>query len=305
MKLIAAFFKLIRWPNLVFIALTQLLFHFCIYQPLFGAGNLRTLGWIVMASVLIAAAGYIINDYFDLNIDQVNKPQKNVFSNTINRRWAILWHFTLSLAGLFATAMASGLHKWYIIIANAGCILLLWFYSTSLKRSLLVGNFLISLLTAWTVLILFFLYTDPSDAVMAGSTATVKLFRAAFLYGGFAFIISLIREAVKDMEDLEGDARYGCRTLPIVAGLRTTKIYVAIWTVVLLAALVILQLYVLLFGWWVAVAYSVALIIAPLIYFLARLSKASSSTDFHSLSNASKLIMFSGIFSMLFFHLYF
>jgi len=305
MKLIAAFFKLIRWPNLVFIALTQILFHFCIYQPLFGAGNLRTLGWIVLASVLIAAAGYIINDYFDLNIDQVNKPQKNVFSNTINRRWAILWHFTLSLAGLFATAMASGLHKWYIILANAGCILLLWLYSTSLKRSLLIGNFVISLLTAWTVLILFFLYTEPRDAVMAGSTTTVKLFRAAFLYGGFAFIISLVREAVKDMEDLEGDARYGCRTLPIVAGVRATKIYVAIWTFVLLAALIVLQLYVLLFGWWIAVAYSVPLIIAPLIYFLARLSKAKTSTDFHSLSNASKLIMFSGIFSMLFFHLYF
>src|SRR5690242_8368806 len=115
MKLIPAFIRLVRWPNLVFIVLTQVLFYYCVYQPLFQTSELKTLIWIVVASVLIAAGGYVINDYFDLNIDQINKPEKNVFSKTIHRRWAIIWHFAFSLLGIVATALAVGLNKWYLV----------------------------------------------------------------------------------------------------------------------------------------------------------------------------------------------
>lgn len=305
MKLIGAFFRLIRWPNLVFIALTQLLFYYCIYQPLNHANNIRSLVWIIIASVFIAAAGYIINDYFDLNIDQINKPQKNVFVRVIHRRWAIIWHFLLSFSGIIATALAVGLHKWYLVIANIFCVFLLWVYSTSFKRKALVGNIVISLLTAWTVLILFFAYTEPRYAIAGSNPIVIKFFRLAFLYAGFAFISSLIREAIKDMEDLEGDVRYGCRTLPIVAGIRATKIYVTIWIVVLLASLIILQLYILQFRWWPAVLYSTVLVILPLLYLLFKLPKANTSKDFAQLSGLSKFIMFTGILSMIFFRIYF
>jgi 4-hydroxybenzoate polyprenyltransferase len=305
MKLIAAFLRLIRWPNLVFIILTQVLFSYCVYQPLFHAANLVRLGWIIIASVLIAAAGYIINDYFDLNIDQINKPEKNVFANTIRRRSAIIWHFSFSFLGIVATTIGVGIHKWYLILANIACIALLWFYSTSFKRKLLIGNIVISVLTAWTVLILFFVFTSPKEAILGSTPATIKFFRVSFLYAGFAFISSLIREAIKDMEDMEGDARYGCRTLPIVAGIRSTKIYVAIWTVVLLAALIILQLYVLQFQWWYAIAYSVVFVIAPLSYLLYKLPKATTVKDLAGLSDLSKLIMLTGIVSMIFFRIYF
>jgi 4-hydroxybenzoate polyprenyltransferase len=305
MKLISAFLRLVRWPNLVFIVLTQLLFYFCIYQPLFGANGQRSLIWIVVASVLIAAAGYIINDYFDLNIDQINKPEKNVFTATINRRSGIIWHFTFSLFGVIATALAVGLTKWYLVLANLACTALLWFYSTSLKRKFLLGNVVISVLTAWTVLILFFLYTSPREAIVGNSPITVKFFRVSFLYAGFAFISSLIREAIKDMEDFEGDQRYGCKTLPIVAGIRATKIYVGIWTIVLLAALVLLQFYVLQFQWWYAIAYSVVLVIAPLALLLYRLRNATTVNEFAALSSLSKLIMLTGIVSMIFFRIYF
>jgi 4-hydroxybenzoate polyprenyltransferase len=305
MKLIVAFLRLIRWSNLVFIVLTQLLFYYCVYQPLFHANSIKPLAWIVIASVFIAAAGYVINDYFDLNIDQINKPEKNVFAKVINRRWAIIWHFVLSVLGILATALAVGLNKWYLIFANIVCVALLWFYSTSFKRQLLLGNIVISLLSAWTVLILFFAFTSPRDAIMGNSSDTIKFFRISFLYGGFAFISSLIREAIKDMEDMEGDARYGCRTLPIVAGIRSTKIYVTVWTVVLLSALVILQLYVLQFQWWYAIAYSVVLVIAPLVFLVFRLPKANTQADFAGLSRLSKLIMLTGILSMIFFRIYF
>jgi 4-hydroxybenzoate polyprenyltransferase len=305
MKLFSAFLRLVRWPNLVFIILTQVLFYYCIYEPLFHSNSLKALVWITVASVLIAAAGYIINDYFDLNIDQINKPEKNVFAKTIHRRWAIIWHFGFSFLGIIATAIGVGLHKWYLILANIACTALLWFYSTSFKRQLLIGNIIISILTAWTVLILFFAFTSPREAIMDNSAETVKFFRVSFLYAGFAFISSLIREAIKDIEDMEGDARYGCKTLPIVAGIRSAKIYISIWTVVLLAALVILQLYVLQFQWWYAIVYSIVLVIAPLGYLLYTLTKATTAKDFSRLSNLSKLIMLTGIVSMIFFRIYF
>src|SRR5438477_9848318 len=133
MKLIVAFFRLIRWPNLIFIVLTQLLFYYCIYVPLYNETGLRKLVFLIAASVLIAAAGYIINDYFDLNIDQINKPEKNVFAKTIHRRWAIIWHFAFSFLGIVATAIAVGLGKWYLVLANMVCVGLLWFYSTSFR----------------------------------------------------------------------------------------------------------------------------------------------------------------------------
>jgi 4-hydroxybenzoate polyprenyltransferase len=306
MQSLGAFFRLIRWQNLVFIVITQLLFYYCVYRPLFpGGGDLYRLGWLVAASVLIAAAGYIINDYFDLNIDQVNKPHKNVINVLISRRWAILWHMVLSVAGIACTLVSVGRGKWYLVIANIIVVLLLWLYSTSFKRRLLIGNIVISLLTAWTVLILFFAKVPFSAAFGASDAQTVKLFRVAFLYGAFAFIISLIREAIKDVEDLEGDRRYGCKTLPIVAGVVTTKVYTTVWIIVLLLSLVILQLYILQFGWWWAVAYSVLFVLAPLSFLALRHSRAVTPEEFGRLSSLSKWIMLSGILSMVFFRIYF
>ncbi|RYY84611.1 MAG: ubiquinone biosynthesis protein UbiA, partial [Chitinophagaceae bacterium] len=292
--------------NLLFIVLTQLLFYFCVFVPLYNpeVPPVR-LAWLIAASVFIAAGGYVINDYFDLNIDQVNKPDKNVINRYISRRWAIFWHWLLSSAGLLATVFAVGFHKSYLILANAVVILLLWLYSTSLKKKLLIGNIVISALTAWTILILFFAQVSFSAAFGVQDAATVKYFRIAFLYGGFAFVLSLIREAIKDVEDLEGDRRYGCRTLPIVTGVVATKVYTTVWIVVLLGALIVLQLYVLQFSWWAAVIYSVFCVIFPLIYLFFSHLKATATSDFSNLSRLAKWIMLAGILSMLFFRVYF
>ena len=140
MRLLIAFLKLVRWPNLIFIVLTQVLFYYCIYLPLYNTPQTNLVSWLIVASVCIAAAGYIINDYFDLNIDQINKPDKNVLNSVVSRRWAIVWHLALSLFGIAATIKAVGLGKWYLVIANVICVALLWFYSTSLKRQLLIGK---------------------------------------------------------------------------------------------------------------------------------------------------------------------
>jgi 4-hydroxybenzoate polyprenyltransferase len=309
MRLIAAFLKLVRLPNLLFIALAQSLFQYCIYLPLYKDVVQEKFPlnfiFIVLASICIAAAGYIINDYFDINIDEVNRPKRLVVDKVIHRRWAIAWHFMLNSLGLLFTFLALPiLDKWYLILANMACMALLWFYSTSFKRSLLIGNIIISLLTAWTLLIIFFSKVSLSDALGLGAEVHDKFFRLTFLYAGFAFISSLVREAIKDLEDMQGDAKYGCRTMPIVWGVNATKVYVAVWLIVLIALLVLVQAYVLQFRWWLPVAYSFLLIILPLLYILLRLYRARASAEYHQLSNWTKFVMLSGIISMIFFYFY-
>jgi 4-hydroxybenzoate polyprenyltransferase len=162
-KLVAAFFRLIRWPNLVFIALTQYLFYTCIVNPVtwkdtvnWPAISTKYFWLLSFSSVLVAAGGYIINDYFDLNIDRINKPDKLVIGKIISRRWAMLWHVVISLAGiligLYVGIKIFHSKKWLIGLADLVCVILLIFYSTTFKKKLLIGNIIISLLTAWVVL---------------------------------------------------------------------------------------------------------------------------------------------------------
>lgn len=309
MKQIAAFLKLVRLPNLFFIALSQVLFQLCICRPMYkGAVPARdTMHFIflVLASVLIAAAGYVINDYFDINIDEVNKPDKMVVDKVISRRWAIAWHFMLNSAGLVCSILAFPfLQKWYLLLANILCMVLLWFYSTNFKRQLLTGNIVISLLTAWTILVVFFSKVDFADAFGAGGATHNRLFRLAVLYAAFAFIISLVREAIKDMEDMAGDAQYNCRTMPLVWGVNVTKVYTAVWLAVLIALLMAVLVYVLQYQWWLAVAYTLPAVIFPLVIVLLKLRRSIASADYHRLSTLTKLVMFTGILSMLFFYFY-
>ncbi|MBC8033085.1 MAG: geranylgeranylglycerol-phosphate geranylgeranyltransferase [Chitinophagaceae bacterium] len=313
MKLISAFFRLIRWPNLVFIVVTQVLFHYCIILPSYANGITATimlssglLAVLVLSSVLIAAAGYIINDYFDLNIDQVNKPRLIVVQKIIRRRWAIVWHLSLSGAGILAALFVSWkINNYVLFFANIVCVLLLWFYSTTFKKKLLLGNVIISLLTAWVIMVLYtcelnvFSLDDP-----AYQHAIKRIFKFAVIYAGFAFIVSLVREAIKDIEDMEGDQRYGCRTMPIVWGVQASKIYSSIWLVVVILSLVILQVYAVMLSWWLGVLYSVLLILLPLVKIFGDLYKAQKVRDFHLISSLIKLVMLTGILSMLFFLYY-
>ena len=283
-----------------------MLYEYCIYLPIYGSHSSHQLGFIILASVLIAAAGYIINDYFDLNIDQINKPDRVIVNNAVSRRWAIFWHLVLSLLGLFFTVLALPPSLfWYLILANLFSILLLWLYSTNFKKQLLIGNVIISILTSWVILIVFFSKSPLSvDNIITADHREIRLFRLTMLYAGFAFIISLIREVLKDMEDRVGDARYGCRTMPIEWGLPASKVFVAVWIIVLAGTLVILQLYVLAYGWWLSIVYCLLAIVVPLLIVLSKLTAANTQQDFHLLSRYVKAIMFTGILSMLFFYYY-
>lgn len=315
MKLVMAFFQLIRWPNLFFIALTQALFYYLILLPSFiqigpkAYLNIldQQLFWLLsLSSVLIAAAGYIINDYFDLNIDRVNKPDRIVVERVIRRRWTILWHWILTGIGLLIGLYISWkLRNPLIIISHLVCVTLLWFYSTTFKRKFLIGNIMVSVLTAWVILVLYvceFRFHRFVDPVYHSLLA--RVYKFAILYSSFAFIISLIREVIKDMEDMEGDAQAGCKTMPIVWGINVSKIFVATWIIVLIAALVMVQFYVLQFRWWWTIVYTFLFIIGPLVRLISRLRIAVTSIEFHKLSILVKMIMLTGILSMAFFKLY-
>ena len=309
MKAIIAFFKLIRWPNLLFIVLTQMLFRYFIlpfvyleaHQGYEGIKLSQPLFFLlVLASVCIAGAGYIINDYFDINIDQVNKSSKVIIGKFIKRRVAILLHATLSLIGLLLS-MYVGYKLQNILIPffNFLAILILWLYSSTFKKKLLIGNILISLLTAWVILVItlaeYRFRISPHDIVWQ------RLLKLSFIYAGFAFIISLVREVIKDMEDMEGDMKYGCTTMPIVWGIPVSKVFAGVWIVVLTGILVALQIYVVQFGWWFSALYSVVTIVIPLVWVLRKLYKANTPAQFHQLSTVVKFIMLAGIISMIFF----
>jgi 4-hydroxybenzoate polyprenyltransferase len=309
MKQVTAFFRLIRFQNLFFIALTQMLFYFCIILPLSTKSNMilvvdyKLITQIVIASVCIAAAGYIINDYFDLNIDRVNKPEKLVIESIISRRWAILWHLFLSAIGIAVTGVVSTkIHNPFITFLNILAVLLLWFYSTSYKKQLLTGNIIISLLTSWVIGILYMIVQPLIFMTnnVATSNFASSLFKFTALYAGFSFIISIIREVVKDLEDRMGDEKYGCKTMPIVWGTQATKVFIMVWLIVLIAALLIVQIYAIQLNWWWAALYGFLFTILPLVIAVRILIKADNASDYHKISTLIKWIMLSGILSMVF-----
>ena len=293
---------------MVFILLAEILFHFCIYKPLYPNAGLAVdfdFYLIVLTYLCIAAAGYIINDYFDINIDQVNKPHKVVVGSHINRRWVIFWHMFFSLMGIYISTVAFPFKQyWHIHLSNLLTILLLWFYSTNFKKGFLVGNVVIAVLTTWSIAVVYFskfsfqqlMHPDIRDV------ANFRFAKLMALYCAFAFILTLVREALKDMEDIDGDQKFGCRTLPIIWGLKPTKVYIGVWLVVVIAMLSIIQLYVIPFGWWYSILYCIAFIIYPLLYVLVKLRTAYVSADFKKLSLYVKIAMLSGILSMIFFY---
>ncbi len=315
--LVSAFLRLIRWQNLVFIALTQVLFYYCfmysrehelsVFQENYLKPSLFVL--LLVSSVLIAAAGYIINDYFDLNIDKINKPSKIIVEKIIRRRWAIVWHLVLTAIGVtLSFYIGYKINNVLLGLLNFCSAVLLWFYSTKFKKELMIGNIIISMLTAWVVIVLYFcelrFYYEFNNESENYKKYITLLFKVAVLYGGFAFIISIIREVIKDLEDIKGDEKYGCRTMPIVWGVPASKIFIGTWLVVLIAALCIVQFYALQLHWWFSALYCVIFIIAPLIYILRKLYKAMLQDDYHKLSVQVKLVMLTGILSMIFFKIY-
>ena len=233
---------------------------------------------LAVSTVLIAAAGYIINDYYDVKIDYINKPERVVIGKNITRRFAILFHILLSVGGI-----AIGLYiSWSLAAVNVLSVFLLWLYSNYLKRLPFIGNVTVALLTGLAIYIVDVLYRTESSLLM--------------IYSVFAFFMTLVREIIKDIEDLKGDNTFGCKTLPIVFGIRKTKLIIYV-------ILIILSISVFVLNYWYAALpfqYYLIFLFVPLIWLLFRLFRADTKKEFSLLSTFCKVIMLLGILSMAF-----
>lgn len=202
---------------------------------------------IVLSTVFIAAAGYVINDYFDIKTDLINHPETVVIDKIIKRRWAIILHVILTLLGLilgFIVSYKTGyLRLWLFHLLSAS---LLWFYSTHFKKQLLAGNIVVSILSASVVFIPFVFELGVMQHVFQNfnqvhKEAILSTFKITFIYALFAFITTFAREIIKDMEDFIGDKETGCNTLPIASGIsvaKTTAFFLLMITSILLLIVV-------------------------------------------------------------------
>lgn len=305
LKILLAFFRLIRIQNLLIIAVTQYLIRYFILHPLLEAGGYEAqlsnlyFAFLVLSTVLIAAAGYIINDYFDRKTDLINKPGRVIVGRLIRRRYAMAMHIIFSslgiIIGIFTSFMIGQLKLSIIFVFAAGA---LWFYSTVYKRQLLVGNIIVSLLVGMVpLLVLVFemplLLKEYQFYVLTRNLNFDFLIVWIGSYSAFAFLINLIREIIKDIEDFEGDAVFGRSTVPIYWGVQTAK-----WIVTALVVITVLPvLYLLAFHLSdkVSFIYIVFLVVVPMLFLAFGTLWASSKQQYHILSQVAKLTMLSGL----------
>lgn len=276
---LTGFLKLIRVFNLAIVGLTQ-------YMVAIFLGN-KNFSWLetardpklavlVFSTLCIAAAGYIINDYYDIKIDYINKPNRVLVGRVLKRRVAMVAHIALNVFGVALGSIVSLVIGFISLVAG----FLLWLYSNQLKRLPFVGNLVVALLTAASILILLVYYQANQHLI--------------YTYAMFAFSITLIREIIKDMEDLKGDQNFGLKTLPIYWGIRKTKrlLYALIAGFVTIIYLQLHQLQLPVLNLYFA-------LLAPFIlHYIYWLTRADTKKAYRRLSNYTKLIMISGVLSM-------
>jgi 4-hydroxybenzoate polyprenyltransferase len=299
---ILALLRLIRWPNLLIVAITQVLVRQCLLIPLLKRTDmepqlpLSLFVLLVLATVFIAAGGYIINDYFDRNLDRINRPDTFIIGRYIWPKPAMAWYLAFTITGLLMGAWvavkAELLYLGIVFFMVSG---LLWFYSNTYKRELLLGNILVALLTA---LVPFMVLLFELPLLLRQYGEVIKHLSPYLLiwvlgFSLFAFMLNLAREIVKDAEDFEGDRAYGKNTTAVRWGvLAACRIAIAIlfFTIILLAA-----------AWFFYVRdpytllYFVLLIAIPLVVAIILLMKGGDQTKFHGISTLMKIAMLTGL----------
>ena len=305
------YLKLLRLPNLLMVTLTMYLMRFFIIRPMLGINSfelqLSELDFfiLVMATVLITAAGYVINDYFDTRTDLLNRPETVVVGKSLHRRVAIRLHIVLTVLGVAAGFFVSykiqlqSLGFTYVFVSG-----ILWFYSTNYKRQFLIGNIIVAFLSALVPLMVF-LYELPLLNKTYGQIMLANHANFNFLlywglgYAFFAFITTLNREIIKDVEDFEGDKAYGMNTLPVNLGIAKSK-----WIIGFISAVIILAIgfaYIRFFYTeatgvdYPTLFYFILLLIQPMIFLIVKLIKAKNKKDYHFLSSLQKYVMLLGI----------
>jgi len=301
------YFKLIRIPNLVFLAVMQFLMYWAIvapilqvndFEPLSGGMNLLLL---IMATVFIAAGGYVLNDYFDTKIDAINRPGKVIVGQKIDKNTVMRFYQILTAVGVVCGLLLSFLARNYtlafIFVVIPG---LLWFYSSNYKRQFLVGNLVVSFCAALSVLVVaisevVFLQNKFGDLIFY-TPIPYNIYTWIGGFALFAFVLTWIREIIKDMEDERGDREMECRTMPIKWGIKNTKFFLyALISLTIIVLFLVGNLYIP-FDGMLSVRYIIFGVILPLIALIYLIFKAETPVDFRQASLLSKIVMVIGVF---------
>ncbi len=303
------YLRLVRIDNLVFIGVLMWVMTYWLSSSVLMTQGFNDLmpWWIwlmlTLGTILIAAGGYVINDYFDVKIDRINRPDKLIVTRTVSKDSAMTLFYIVTGIGIVLGLICS----WYLRSSALALIYLLvpgllWFYSASYKRILLLGNILIAFISALPPIVIAISQTawlqhlygkDMLQFVPIGHDLFVWLSGFSL----FAFITTLIREIIKDMQDQNGDRELECHTLPVVVGDKWTKIIVTMLIVIMIGVIVLF--------WWnilpfdrsfssFSTRYLLFGIIIPLLCELALLWSARIPSDFRTAQGLMKFIMFVG-----------
>ena len=293
------FLKLIRGNNLLFIALTMFLIKYGLFEPFGVAITLNLFGFslLVVAVVCVAASGYIINDIFDVKADIENKPNRTIIKHQISEKAGYMWFFALNIIGVGLGFYLSNLigrpgFSAFFIFGSA----ILYIYNSQLQETVLAGNILVSLIVGLIPIGVGLYDLLPAITPTNQQTQSV-IFSILIDYSIFAFLINLLREIVKDQEDINGDYNAGYKTLPIMLGKKRTN-KILFLTALLPLGFLIYYIYQYLFENVSAVIYTLLLLVAPLLFFLVNIWSAEKKSEYSRLSLILKFVLFFGLTSI-------
>ena len=302
------FMALVRWQNVLMTAIVVYVMEKWVATPILSMAYFgEQLPWYVLfllifACCFIAAGGYVINDYFDVKIDAINRPDRLIVTRGISKKQAMLLFQILTLTGVVCGLAAAWLvRSWVLAVIFIFVPGLLWFYSASYKRMLIIGNLIVALVASLTPLVVAIAnvaylrmhYTNVNGIdVLALTTLPHDIYVWIGGFAAFAFIGTLIREIIKDMQDQMGDRELECHTLPVVLGELPTKIIVTV--LVLLMAGAIIRL-----AWWVIPSpltsrYAIFGLLVPIACTLYQLWVARISSDYRIAQNVMKFVLLMG-----------
>ena len=297
--IVPVFLQLIRWKNLMMIVCIQLLFKF-VYFPVFSvATTLSNLDFslLLLATIAIAAAGYINNDIYDVEADKVNKPNKVIIGKKITSKQGYTFYYILNIIALAAGFYVSySIDKLSFIAIFIITALLLKVYNSDFKKKPLVGNIIVSLLVSLSILIVGIFDVIPA-ITNENVVEQYHAFRVLIDYSVFAFMFMFLREIVKDIEDINGDKKLKMKTLPILLGRKRTKNIVFTLSFI---PLILVTLYS--FNNFsnipLVLAYMLIVVMLPLLHFMTKIIYAKTKNEYTYASNLLKFIMLMGIFSI-------
>jgi 4-hydroxybenzoate polyprenyltransferase len=277
---VLSLFSVVRGYNILVIALAQYLASIYILSPDLPLRKVLldiNLFVIVIASTMVIAAGYIINNFYDAEKDLINKPRKSMLDRLVSQRFKLSTYFVLNFLAVIAASYVS----FRAVFFFSSYIFGIWLYSHKLKRIPLLGNF-ISAILAITPFFVVFVYYRNFETVI-------------FVHATFLFLLILSREIIKDLENLSGDIAQNYRTIPIIYGTLVSKTIIA--SLILLSLLPSLLL---IFKFDVGYMYFYfGACIVLLLLFLFLLYSSESKKDYVWLHNILKLIIVVGVFSIL------